>query len=102
VPCHPRRNYFFAAEDKAKYDEVFKTLMPTNGLASGQAVRAILERSGQPVDVLRQVWTLSDVDRDGCLDQDEFAVAMHLTREATTGRQLPATLPVEMIPPSKR
>jgi len=91
-----------SAEDKAKYDEVFKTLMPTNGLASGQAVRAILERSGQPVDVLRQVWTLSDVDRDGCLDQDEFAVAMHLTREATTGRQLPATLPVEMIPPSKR
>ena len=44
-------------------------------------VRPILERSGLPVDTLRQVWNLSDIDRDGQLDSDEFAVAMHLTRE---------------------
>ena len=38
-------------------------------------VRPILERSGLPVDTLRQVWNLSDIDRDGQLDSDEFAVA---------------------------
>jgi hypothetical protein len=89
-------------EDKAKYDEVFQSLNPTNGLASGQAVRPVLERSGLPVDVLRTVWTLSDVDRDGCLDADEFAVAMHLARDATAGKTLPSVLPSNLIPPSKR
>lgn len=51
---------------------------------------------------VRQVWNLSDIDRDGALDADEFAVAMHLTRECTAGRSLPATLPADVCPPSKR
>lgn len=91
-----------SAADKARYDEVFSSLGPSNGLASGLAVRPILERSGLPVDVLRQVWNLSDIDRDGHLDHDEFAVAMHLARESTSGKTLPAALPVELIPPCKR
>jgi len=89
-------------QDKERYDEVFMSLKPTNGLASGQAVRPVLERSGLPVDVLRTVWNLSDIDRDGCLDADEFAVAMHLARDATSGKSLPAALPMDLIPPSKR
>jgi len=88
--------------DKERYDEVFASLGPTNGLASGMAVRPVLERSGLPVDVLRTVWNLSDIDRDGNLDADEFAVAMHLARDATSGKQLPTTLPLELVPPSKR
>ena len=54
---------------------------PSTWQVSGMGVRPILERSGLPVDTLRQVWNLSDIDRDGQLDSDEFAVAMHLTRE---------------------
>jgi len=88
--------------DKERYDQVFTSLNPVNGLASGMAVRPILERSGLPVDVLRQVWNLSDIDRDGNLDADEFAVAMHLAREATAGKTLAPVLPMEMVPPSKR
>ena len=88
--------------DKERYDEVFASLNPTNGLVSGMAVKTVLERSNLPVDVLRRVWFLSDMDVDGCLDIDEFAVAMHLARESTNGKQLPASLPRELIPPSKR
>jgi len=88
--------------DKERYDQVFASLNPTNGLASGMAVRPILERSNLPVDVLRVVWNLADIDRDGNLDVDEFAVAMHLAREATNGKTLPPALPIEMVPPSKR
>lgn len=88
--------------DKVRYDEIFASLAPQNGLVSGMGVRPILERSGLPVDTLRQVWNLSDIDRDGQLDSDEFAVAMHLTRECTTGKAMPPTLPPDLIPPSKR
>lgn len=52
--------------------------------------------------MLRQVWNLSDIDRDGQLDADEFAVAMHLTRESTAGRSLPPSLPTDVCPPAKR
>lgn len=90
------------SDDKTRYDEVFGSLNPTNGLVSGAAVRPVLERSNLPVDVLRNVWNLSDIDRDGCLDADEFAVAMHLARESTSGKTLPTILPIELIPPSKR
>jgi hypothetical protein len=61
--------------DKSRYDEIFASLSPQNGFVSGMGVRPILERSGLPVDTLRQVWNLSDIDRDGQLDSDEFAVA---------------------------
>ena len=88
--------------DKDRYDEIFASLQPQNGFVTGAGVRPILERSNLPVDTLRQVWNLSDIDRDGQLDNDEFAVAMHLCRDCTTGKALPATLPADLIPPSKR
>lgn len=65
-------------------------------------VKALLLPTGLPTGALRQVWELSDVDRDGLLDQDEFAVAVYLCRSASAGQALPATLPENVIPPSKR
>lgn len=35
-------------------------------------------KSKLPNNVLGKVWKLSDVDKDGLLDADEFALAMHL------------------------
>ena len=107
-PPRPRRRraapapWAISAEDKARYDQVFTTLQQDAGRASGATVRPVLERSGLSVDMLRTVWNLSDIDRDGHLDADEFAVAMHLCREATTGKPLPPTLPPNLVPPSKR
>lgn len=88
--------------EKAKYDEVFVTLSPSGGKVGGAAVRPVLERSNLPVDALRRVWQLSDVDKDGQLDADEFALAMHLVRLNVGGKPLPDTLPAELVPPSKR
>lgn len=34
----------------------------------------VLLNSKLPIDVLGRVWDLSDIDRDGMLDSDEFAV----------------------------
>ena len=52
--------------------------------------------------VLRRIWKLSDVDQDGMLDSDEFALAMHLINIKMEGHDLPSTLPEHLIPPSKR
>jgi hypothetical protein len=91
-----------SADEKAKYQEIFETLSPSGGKVGGAAVRPVLERSNLPVETLRRVWQLSDVDKDGMLDADEFALAMHLVRQQVAGKPLPAALTPDLIPPSKR
>ncbi|KTF95073.1 hypothetical protein cypCar_00046115, partial [Cyprinus carpio] len=61
-------------EEKSKFDGIFESLAPVNGLLSGEKVKPVLINSKLPVDVLGKVWDLSDIDKDGHLDKDEFAV----------------------------
>ncbi|XP_070272409.1 epidermal growth factor receptor substrate 15-like 1 isoform X7 [Myotis yumanensis] len=61
-------------EEKAKFDGIFESLLPINGLLSGDKVKPVLMNSKLPLDVLGRVWDLSDIDKDGHLDRDEFAV----------------------------
>ncbi|NXU52878.1 EPS15 factor, partial [Turnix velox] len=89
-------------EDKAKYDAIFDSLNPVNGLLSGEKVKPVLLNSKLPVDILGRVWELSDIDRDGMLDQDEFAVAMFLVYCALEKEPVPMSLPAALVPPSKR
>lgn len=46
--------------------------------------------------------TLSDVDKDGKLNCDEFCIAMHLIDIVRMGQVLPAKLPPELIPGKSR
>uniref|UniRef100_A0A3Q3DA94 Epidermal growth factor receptor pathway substrate 15 like 1 n=1 Tax=Hippocampus comes TaxID=109280 RepID=A0A3Q3DA94_HIPCM len=89
-------------EEKNKFDGIFESLSPLNGLLSGEKVRPVLINSKLPLDVLGKVWDLSDIDKDGHLDRDEFAVAMHLVYRALEKEPVPAHLPTALIPPSKR
>uniref|UniRef100_A0A8D0DYG7 Epidermal growth factor receptor pathway substrate 15 n=1 Tax=Salvator merianae TaxID=96440 RepID=A0A8D0DYG7_SALMN len=90
------------AEDKAKYDAIFDSLNPVNGLLSGDKVKPVLLNSKLPVDVLGRVWELSDIDHDGMLDRDEFAVAMFLVYCALEKEPVPMSLPPALVPLSKR
>ncbi|KAM4739237.1 epidermal growth factor receptor substrate 15-like 1 isoform 2-T2 [Anableps anableps] len=89
-------------EEKNKFDGIFESLSPVNSLLSGEKVRPVLINSKLPLDVLGKVWDLSDIDKDGHLDKDEFAVAMHLVYRALEKEPIPALLPSALIPPSKR
>ncbi|XP_006509611.1 epidermal growth factor receptor substrate 15-like 1 isoform X5 [Mus musculus] len=89
-------------EEKAKFDGIFESLLPVNGLLSGDKVKPVLMNSKLPLDVLGRVWDLSDIDKDGHLDRDEFAVAMHLVYRALEKEPVPSILPPPLIPPSKR
>ncbi|XP_056132890.1 epidermal growth factor receptor substrate 15-like 1 [Lampris incognitus] len=89
-------------EEKSKFDGIFESLAPLNGLLSGDKVKPVLINSKLPLEVLGKVWDLSDIDKDGHLDKDEFAVAMHLVYRALEKEPVPALLPSSLIPPSKR
>ncbi|XP_069088785.1 epidermal growth factor receptor substrate 15 [Pleurodeles waltl] len=89
-------------EEKTKYDVIFDSLSPVNGFLSGDKVKPVLLNSKLPVDVLGRVWELSDIDHDGLLDRDEFAVAMFLVYRALEKEPVPMSLPPALVPPSKR
>mmetsp|Transcript_5369 Transcript_5369/g.11084 ORF Transcript_5369/g.11084 Transcript_5369/m.11084 type:complete len:626 (+) Transcript_5369:647-2524(+) len=67
----------------------------------GAQVRDVLLASGVPKSSLRQIWELSDLDQDGSLTLDEFAIAKHLIETiALKGEPLPEKLPASWIPPA--
>jgi GTPase SAR1 family protein len=73
----------------------------TNGLVSGVAAKPILSGSGLPVASLRKIWDLSDIDKDGQLDKNEFVVAMCLIETCKVGNALPDQLDATWVPPGK-
>ncbi|NXN93733.1 EHD2 protein, partial [Rhinopomastus cyanomelas] len=89
-------------KDKAKYDEIFYGLAPMGGKLSGRRAKGWMVTSNLPSSVLGRIWRLSDVDGDGMLDAEEFALAGHLIGVKLEGRGLPNDLPPRWVPPSKR
>lgn len=64
--------------------------------------KAEMVKSKLPNSVLGKIWKLSDIDHDGSLDADEFALAMYLIEIKLNDYELPSVLPDHLIPPSKR
>ncbi|XP_037501298.1 EH domain-containing protein 3 [Rhipicephalus sanguineus] len=93
---------WIVARERFKYDELFSALGPVDGKISGAAAKAEMVKSKLPNSVLGKVWKLSDLDKDGMLDADEFALAMHLISVKVAGHDLPTELPEHLVPPSKR
>ncbi|XP_065816545.1 EH domain-containing protein 2b isoform X1 [Labrus bergylta] len=89
-------------KDKPKYDEIFYNLAPNEGKLSGPKAKDWMVSSRLPNSVLGRIWKLSDVDHDGMLDDEEFALASHLIEVKLEGHGLPPELPTRLIPPSKR
>ncbi|NXV73898.1 EP15R factor, partial [Atlantisia rogersi] len=102
TPPPTETHWAVRVEEKAKFDGIFESLLPVNGLLSGDKVKPVLMNSKLPLDILGRVWDLSDIDKDGHLDKDEFAVAMHLVYRALEKEPVPSLLPPSLIPPSKR
>ncbi len=90
------------ARDKPMYDEIFYTLSPVNGKVTGANAKKELVKSKLPNTVLGKIWKLADIDKDGMLDDEEFALANHLIKVKLEGHELPSELPAHLVPPSKR
>mmetsp|Transcript_14097 Transcript_14097/g.18318 ORF Transcript_14097/g.18318 Transcript_14097/m.18318 type:complete len:313 (-) Transcript_14097:657-1595(-) len=85
------------APQKVEFDGFFSAAGPIDKagtlVLSPTQVRNILLPTGLAKEILRNVWELSDIDKDGTLDSDEFAVAMYLCRESLAGKPMPSKLP---------
>jgi len=93
---------WIVSRDKAKYDEVFNTLEQAEGKITGRVAKDELVKSKLPSKELGKIWRLSDINQDGLLDDEEFALAMHLIHVKIEGHQIPEELPSHLIPPSHR
>jgi hypothetical protein len=81
----------------------FEALGPEGGFLSTQKARDVLVKTGLSKEQLRQIWNLSDMDRDGYFDHDEYVVAMFLCDAVIQkGRPIPSELPPSVVPPRKR
>lgn len=82
----------------------FYDLKLASGVIGGQAAKELFVQSGLPTAELRQIWKLSDRDKDGALDLDEYILCQYLIQERKRNPTVPVpqSLPIELIPPSKR
>lgn len=88
--------------EKTKFDNLFHSCALSGGKLQGSSAKEAFSSTGLPNSMLFKVWKAADVDGDGALDSDEFAVAMRLCEIVKSGGDLPAVLPPNLVPPSKR
>jgi epidermal growth factor receptor substrate 15 len=109
--------------EKATADRFFDNLdSQRKGYIEGDVAVPFMLESKLPGDDLAQVWCatvfsplcvctrslllshrdLADINRDGRLTRDGFAVAMHLIQGKLAGKDIPTVLPATLIPPSTR
>ncbi|OMJ20818.1 Actin cytoskeleton-regulatory complex protein END3 [Smittium culicis] len=93
-------DFVLLPDEKQKYTHLFSTYGPQNNKLSGDVCRSVFTQSGLPIDKLKKVWDLSDIDKDGFLDLNEFCIAMKLIKLLLTGNvsSLPNVLPNSMLP----
>jgi len=87
---------------KGEYDQKFYSLALTSGKASGGQIKQIMMQSGLSNQILGKIWQLSDIDKDGCMSDQEFALCLFLIQYVKDGNSLPDILPETFIPPSYR
>jgi EH domain-containing protein 1 len=115
---------WICGRDRPRTDPMFEALGPVDGKITGAgkcnekslkkkdqiilynlsptAAKSELIKSKLPNSILSKIWKLADVDCDGFLDIEEFALAMHLINVKVDGNELPNILPEHLIPPSKK
>jgi epidermal growth factor receptor substrate 15 len=93
--------------DKARFDSVFATVdRQGRGFITGDQAVEFFGNARLPEEILAQIWDLADINSEGQLNREEFAVAMYLIRQqrgTKDGRgNLPSVLPLALVPPSMR
>ncbi|KAJ1721432.1 hypothetical protein LPJ53_004040 [Coemansia erecta] len=90
-------------EERVQYEQYFNNLDADKaGYLTGEVPVNFFLKSKLSEVVLSKVWDLADINRNGRMTKDEFAVAMHLINARLAGTPVPDTLPPTLVPPSMR
>ena len=94
-------------QEKAQFDQIYATVDTQNrGFITGEQAVGFFSNARLPEEALAQIWDLADINSEGQLNRDEFAVAMYLIKQQRSKRDgrdiLPQSLPPNLIPPSMR
>ncbi|KAJ5727633.1 hypothetical protein N7493_005453 [Penicillium malachiteum] len=97
-------DWLVTPQEKAHFDGIFETVDTAKaGFITGDQAVAFFMKAQLAEEVLAQIWDLADIDADGQLTREEFAVAMYLVRLQRSGKEpLPQVLPLALIPPNMR
>ncbi|XP_046918998.1 EH domain-containing protein 1 [Dermatophagoides farinae] len=93
---------WIVAKYRENYEPLFNELKIGAGKVTASKAKAEMLKSNLPAKILNKIWNMSDIDRDGMLDRDEFALAMYLVSVTLKNYDLPEQLPRHLLPPSKR
>ncbi|CAI7650711.1 unnamed protein product [Penicillium pancosmium] len=98
------RDWLIDPQDKTKFDSYFEKLDTAKaGVITGDQAVPFFDNAQLPDEVMAQIWDLADINGDGQLNREEFAVAMYLVRLERSGKEpLPQELPPTLIPPNMR
>ncbi|MCJ1387255.1 hypothetical protein MMC18_000095 [Xylographa bjoerkii] len=90
--------------EKARFDGIFSKVDTENrGYVTGEQAVGFFSNSRLPEEDLAQIWDLADINSEGQLNRDEFAVAMHLIQQQLAKKgPLPQSLPPNLVPPTMR
>lgn len=81
-----------------KYTKVFVEVdKDKDGKITGEQARTLFLSWRLPRDILKQVWDLSDQDKDSMLSLKEFCIALYLMERFREGHPLPKVLPAGVI-----
>merc|ERR1712018_841233 len=89
--------------EKLRYNVLFKqTDSDHDGFVSGVEIKNVFLQTGLPQNILAHIWNLCDMNQEGKLNPEQFALAMWLINRKQSGKDPPAALTPDMVPPSLR
>ncbi|KAJ7712718.1 hypothetical protein B0H16DRAFT_1479163 [Mycena metata] len=89
--------------EKASADRWFDSLdTQKRGFIQDDVAVPFMLESKLSGDDLAQIWDLADMNNDGRLTRDGFAIAWYLIQKKRNGVPIPSSLPQSLIPPSMR
>ncbi|KAK0210424.1 hypothetical protein DFS33DRAFT_291638 [Desarmillaria ectypa] len=89
--------------EKTDSDKFFDNLdSQRRGYIEGDVAVPFMLESQLGEEDLARVWDLADINNDGRLTRDGFAVALYLIKKKLAGIDVPVTLPPTLVPPSMR
>jgi len=90
----PSSEFVLSEEEKAQYIHFFDSAdVDGDNFVNGKEAQAFFSKTTLHSSILSAIWTLSDIDGDGQLNKEEFAVAMFFSVRARRNVLLPLTLP---------